>query len=272
MALQFDNGATILEVAALAALRCRSLHRYSLAPIRTHVERYWQASKTRQGEWQGLLSTIRRYEEEDRPLAGRASRSFAGLIEEIFASDVLTRIWSAVVPQIGKVACPDLMDFMQSALMGQMEVQARVLQLLLEVPQLQGAADRLNKVRCSTERWIDLLLGYLQPCCQIDALACNLSRAHDFASTFRHGSAEQQWAAELLLAQGIADSAARLFRSRCPNPQLNRRVVQSVLDCLGPDLLDAVGPMAGVWQTRLLHATVEMKYWLDKLEVEDCVR
>ena len=130
MDLQFDNGAATLEIAALAAVRCRSLQRYAWAPIRTHVERYWRVSKVRQYEWHSMLRVMRRrYEGRTRPLSARGQRPLRGLIEEIFASDVLTRIWSAVVPRIGRVSSPDLMDFVHSALMGQMEVQARALQL-----------------------------------------------------------------------------------------------------------------------------------------------
>ena len=132
----------------------------------------------------------------------------------------------------------------------------------------EDQAKRLDKLRRATERWTDLLLGYLRLSASDSSLAFDPDRAHEFEATFHHGRLRHQQAALSLLMEGVVEGAKRLFRATCPHPILNQDVAQSFLTCLGPDLLDAVGPHAQLWQTRLQRNAHEISYWLARLHAD----
>ncbi|HEY6563110.1 MAG TPA: hypothetical protein VIY86_01315, partial [Pirellulaceae bacterium] len=92
MSPPFSNGSDLISAAATLAFRGPTLRHLASRPVRSHVENYWSASKTRQANWRNELLDWEAY----RPKQfGRhridAWRMMRGLSEEVFCSDVEVR-------------------------------------------------------------------------------------------------------------------------------------------------------------------------------------
>ena len=184
-------------------------------------------------------------------------------MEEVVASEMLTRVWTALVCQHdrqhpascgGPVAwnvfrCHELARHV-------------VLQLLSEAPESErplGLA--VDQLRCRAERWTDLLLAQLLPNGESEAaaVAFDAARMHEFARDLadlrRTAHGAQAWQ----LFQASIKTAFQTEHSRVAlNPTLNRQIATSILAGFPPDLFDATGPLQSLWQERLQHTTADV--------------
>ncbi|HEY6564035.1 MAG TPA: hypothetical protein VIY86_06030, partial [Pirellulaceae bacterium] len=195
-----------------------------------------------------------------------------GLSEEVFCSDVEVRVSQAVIGLLAQPPCEDLSTFVGSVAIGHEDLRQRLLRLMTRRHGLTARQARgLDRLRRTTQRWADMLLGYLAPWCDIQALAFCRDDALDFAASFHQGSREQRILAEALLMQGIPDQSGRLFSELCPNPGLNLRIASNLLACLGSDLVEATGRHVLLWQTRLFRNAEEASHWVRYLLHDDAV-
>jgi hypothetical protein len=266
----FRTAVDLVDIAALVTLRGPTMARIGTIPVMTHVESYWRASRARHDEWRNLihsfyLPTI----QPKRPMSYGLWSIFRGLTEEVFASDPLVRCWNCVVEILAEEPCEALRSFCQSVMIGQMEARHQLMEILYDLRGLdESQAKVLDQVRRSTERWSDMLLGYLSGWGDITDLAFELDHALDFAHTFHEGTAAERRAAESVLLEGLGSSASRVILSCSPHPELNERIATSILASLRPDILDATGKEGSLWQTRLQRNTEEVSHWLDRLRWE----
>jgi hypothetical protein len=259
----------LIELAALVSAHGPVLVRTPGRISRAGIEEYWIASKSRLDRWGRSLkrfSTERADAGRRRPPSG--SPVAVGVLEEIITGDMLTRVWTALMFAYDRFRGTDHVEpIARSVLVGQREARFRVLTLLAREPRIDAArAVKLDRLRRRTERWTDLLIGYLIGLDDVGQFAIDPNRARDFADDLRYRSCMNGgrcvW--PLVFASLRASFAPGLFASS-PNGDLNARIAASILSCLRPELLDATGLLRSAWLMRLSEVTDEAQGMIGEL-------
>ena len=258
----------LIELAALASAHGPALLRSSSPFLAIEgLGQYWAASKCRLDRWSRVL---RASMPSDSQTSAHASAFFQTLhqappsdghlksvLEEILTSEVLTRVWTAMLAAFDqRRGCDEHSPIARTILLGHSEARHRALLLLVHGPGVSSHdALTLNRLRRRAERWTDLLIGHLSIEHDVSEFSANPALAREFAEDFRHhrgwsldGQAWPLAMASLRAAfrQGISD--------RCPNSDLNRQIAAGVLACLPPDLFDSTGLLQSLWMARITHA------------------
>lgn len=245
----------LVELAALASAHGRALIRSGppALPIEGLGE-YWSASKCRLDRWTSALGRL-------APGVGAATPPLpnvhlTSVLEEILLSDVLTRVWTAVLAAFDRRhGAEENAPIAQRILLGHAEARNRVLTLLVHGPGISShEALRLDRLRRRSERWTDLLIGHVCNEHDVSEFAANPAVAREFAADLRdhRGWSTESQAWPLLLASLRAAFQGVVAVS--PNSDLNRRIAAGVLACLPPELFDSTGLLQSLWMTRISQA------------------
>lgn len=203
---------------------------------------YWTCSKCRIQHWNAALQVF-----EDDFLGAEISHdpwpAISTVVEEIFVSEFLTRIWSAAVLAHDIYQESDeLFGLAHSVHISHIEARNRAMRLLLSA---QGSNekefDRLNRLRRKVERWTDLFLVRVTDIKVAKMFAFDEKRVADFheenddISPIMHARRNQ-----ILIASFTAE--LRSFQSQwAANPKLNRKISSSLLACFPADRFDSLG-------------------------------
>jgi hypothetical protein len=244
----------------------------------TAIEQYWTASKCRLDRWGRSLKGITRGADDARGpgrAAGIAGRSPApgwprvrGTLEEILTGEVLTRVWAAVLSAYDRHhGSDDAAAVARSVLTGHLEARHRVLTLLVSSPVIEAeGAVKLNHLRRRSERWTDLLVGYLAGREDVSQFAVDPARARDFAEDLRHrGKAKGGRYAWPLLLSSLRAAFQQGLSPVSPNADLNAEIASSILACFQPDLFDSTGLFRSLWLTRLANVTEDAQGMVEDL-------
>jgi hypothetical protein len=281
----------LVDLAAVVAFHAPALIRAARDIPEESVEGYWVASKCRLDRWGRTLKRLtialekgdrpnlpERPATNPRPVPGFAQigpvpffTPFRGVLEEILASEVLTRIWTAAMCAYDQARNTDLMEpVARSVLIGHMEARHRVLTLLVSRTGL-GAEEaiQLNALRSRTERWSDALVGYLASEYDVAQFAVEPDRARDFAEDLAHqrGQPGGRYAWPLLLAS-LRVAFRQSLAAGSPNPDLNARIAASLLACFPAEVFDGTGQVVSAWLLRISHVASEAEGMLDELLAE----
>jgi hypothetical protein len=219
------------------------------------LQDYWTASKCRLDRW-------------NRSLKGTPWPRLRGVLEEILTGEVLTRVWTAVVCVYDrKHGLGTAEPVVRNVLLDHLEVRRRVLRLLVERSTLDaGATVPLDRLRRRTERWTDLLVGYLLGIEDVSEFAIDPDRAGDFADDLRYrGDLPHGCRAWPLLLQSLRSAFYTGLCPTSPNPALNRRIAGAILSCFQPELLDSTGVFHALWLMRLTNAADDAEGLLAEL-------
>lgn len=220
------------------------------------VTQYWTSSRSRLELWHQTLSRYRSAEESGESAALRGWwRAHSVVLEEVFVSELLTRVLAALAANLDDQGDSEEVSPATHAIyLSHLEARNRVQQMMLfgRGSSVQDAV-RLNRLRQGVERWIDALIGRLSV--QSPATiryAIQPERAEEYAREMRaygHGPARDT--ACWLMNAAMHD----MLRQRCSQtpglPEANRKIAQSVLLMLRPDLFDSVGHLKSLWLHRL---------------------
>lgn len=246
----------LIELAAHLSAQARTLIRCCRRLSLTCVQQYAQACDQRQDGWERVLA---RYRELAAEADGGGREELwlqvRSTTEEIFLADVLARVWGAVLAahdqahhqrQLGPLA--------EATLLIQSEIVKDAHALLVRAPYIPLAeAARLIRLRGRAERWTDLLLAHLVSDFDIRDFTVNPERARDFASEYRGPQATQHFHRSWpLVLTALKSSFAQDLHERSPSAQLNRRIAQMAVACLGPEMFDSTGRFPSLWMTRLM--------------------
>lgn len=241
---------------------------------------YWSASKCRADQWNRTIKDHRKQTTSKKSDPPGYRSSIVRVFEEVFSSEILTRVWAAVVTAHDRYYQNDEGEAIVCRTLAiHSETRNAVLQCLLywlevgsrEVPHCYPTAVALNRYRGQSERWNDLLIGHLFPLGDVSEFAFDKKRAqefrHDAERSYRIGSSHQTW--PLTLA-----SLRRAFRTRrqetSPNVDLNTRITMSILGCFGPETFDSIGITDSLWMTRLANHTHDISTLIDEaLDLND---
>lgn len=250
----------LVELAALVSVHGPLLIRHMKRISHASLEQYWAASKSRLDRWGRALKQF-----GTRPTAGSAE---VALLEEILTGEVLTRVWTSVACACDRLQGTDQIEpVARSVLLGHLEARHRVLTLLVRGPGIDAEeAVRLNRLRRRTERWTDMLIGYLLGIHDVSEFAINPQRARDFAEDLSFQSQMQggRHAWPLIQASLQAAFGQGLFPAS-PNADLNHQIASSILSCFQPELFDGTGLPRSNWLMRMSNTTSDAVGMIDQL-------
>jgi hypothetical protein len=176
------------------------------------------------------------------------------VVEEILASELLTRTWAAVASSYDRLHQIDLLSpVATSVLDSHQEARQRALLLLVRGCGLSlEESVALNRLRRQTERWTDMLLGSLAQQDNVSQFAFSAARACEFAADQRAAEGRDGGGQRWPLALASMRSAYRTsLMDACPNRDLNERIGGSILACCHSELLAASRVLQSRWLLRL---------------------
>ncbi len=255
----------LVELGALIAANGRSFVHDSDLLTRRHLEQYWLASRCRHDRWfQAMLAY-----ERAAPIERLEQWPFVqGVIEEVLASELLTRTWAAVAVSFDQLQeTNEFEPIVRSVLVGHLEARNRVLHILVRGQECSvGQWTQLNRLRRQTERWTDRLLGHLAVDSEVSEFAFDAERAHEFAADLRDqvpvAAGDPTW--ELTFAS-LRATYHKSLSVPSPHAELNQRIAASILGCFRSDLFDLYGTFNEHWMLRLEHVANETQRLVDDL-------
>lgn len=164
------------------------------------------------------------------------------VIEEVFLSEFLTRIWAA------SVLCHDqyhdseeLHGLAHSTFISHIEARNRAARLLLAgQADNEEAFDRINLLRRKLERWTDLFLAQLPNVKFATQFAFDSDRVTDFYHERRQESGPHVVRRQQVLMASFA-AELDIYSKHSANPVFNSQIAAGVLTCFPSDRFDSVG-------------------------------
>lgn len=235
------------------------------------IEQYWTSSKVRLDRWSRSLKAFSQQANADgtknlgRKILWSDTR---GVLEEILAGEILTRVWTAVLCAYDRRRGTDVVEpVARSVLIGHIEARHRVLTILVHSRGIEAEAGvELNHLRRHAERWSDMLIGRFDGVYGVDEFAIDPQRAEDFAedqSAWRE-SPQNRLAWPLALAS-LRASFQHGLSDVSPNADLNARIAGGILACFPPDLFLSSGVFRSLWMLRLATAAEDVQGMIDEL-------
>jgi len=262
----------LIDLAAVVAAHGPVLLRVARSIPAEAIESYWVASKCRQDRWARSLAKLTASYSSPDAKEGHAGRCpFRGVLEEILASEVLTRVWSAATCAYDWARGTELIEpVARSVLIGHMEARHRVLTLLVGRAGLTAEnALQLNALRRRTERWTDVLVGYLAREYDVSQFAVDPERARGFAQDLedqrREPGARFGWP---LVLGSLRAAFQEALAAESPNPDLNATIAASILACFPAEVFDGTGLVQSAWLLRISRIAGEAEGMLEELLAE----
>lgn len=238
------------------------------------VTQYWATSRNRFELWNQTMARYRRAEQSGDFIALRHWwRDHATVIEEVFVTEMLTRVVAALASGLDEAhQVEEITPVTHAIFLTHLEARNRVQQVLLygRGNSVQVAV-RLNRLRQGVERWTDAMIGQLSvrsP--KTTRYAIDTSRATDFAEETRaYGNHAARKVSTWLMNAAMHDTLRRRTSEHAALPQANRAVASSVIMMLRPDLFDSVGTLKSLWLHRIQHGAERTDRVLDELIAPD---
>lgn len=256
---------TYRELTLLAFLASREVPQllFSSAPcVETQVE-YWLAGRMRTDQWMRLLKAAEQAvaDAEDVRSAGAAQALVEGLAAEIFAGELLSRVWAAIScgwDQLGQQ--PQLEPLAHSVLMGHLQVTARARSLVTQLADRGGVSRTVAHLPELVAGWTDQLIGWIGSWVPVTQYAAEPDRAAEFADEWRSQGRENPMIWKLL-RNLMEHRLAVLPDGPSPTRELNRRLGVAVLGAL-PRSVVSHGDFASLfwpyWVSRFAERTEEL--------------
>jgi hypothetical protein len=258
----------LAELAALVAVHSQPLiHGAGQVPHAAN-EQYWAGSKCRLDRWGRVLRQLAAAAEEGQLPPTLAWPRVRPVLEEILATELLTRLWTAAAVAIDLARNDDeLSPIACNIFAGHQEARHRVLALLADgrVIGLPEAV-QLNHLRRRVERWTDMLLAHFSRSVDITQYAFEPERACDFAEDLdaEAASADRRFTCQLVLAS-LRASFAEGLAERSPNADLNSRIGSALLLAFREEIADSTGLVKSLWLDRLSQVASDTEVLIDEL-------
>ncbi len=263
----------LVELAAIVSAHGPVLVRGTERLSASAIESYWTTSKCRLDRWGQSLKSFSSEPNIADPAWQQvhwpAARS---VLEEILTGEMLTRVWSAILCAHDQEHGNNHAEpIARSVLLGHLEARHRVLTLLVRGPGIDAeSAVKLNHLRRRSERWTDLLIGYLRGLHDVDEFAVDPIRARDFSEDLQYQcnlkGGRHAW--PLVLAS-LRTAFGRGLSPDAPNADLNGQIAASILACFPGELFDSTGLFRSLWMVRLTNTADDAQGMLDELLAVD---
>lgn len=244
----------LVDVAGLVALNGPLLICGPHQPTAAPLEQYWSTSKFRFESWTRALkvyaglSSDQSVQQPDHRLDVRAA------LDEIFATEILTRVWSAVLVSGDRRIQANLAEPIARNVFGShMEARHQAMALLAHDDSLGvKQAAIVNRLRRRAERWTDMLIGGLLHLSDVREFAVEADRAEEFAVDLDQSGGpaggSQAWRMALVSMRNAFQHGMSVAAA---NPDANARITASILGCFPGELFDSTGMFHSLWMTRL---------------------
>lgn len=248
----------LIELAAWVAVHAvelKSSHRFSASAL----EQYLTASKMRLEGWS---KAIKDFLHAQQPAAGSATdaaeviawQSVRPLLEEVLASEVLTRVWTAVASTHDRRRSNAAVEpVVRSVYIGHLEARNRALNMLVYGRGFspQEAVD-INRLRRRCERWCDMLLGYIVDGDHLEQFAFEPERMQEFARDVQEQTRDSpdsfSWT---LTLSSLRAAFQESLSEEVPSGALNQQIASSILACFGTSAFASKAPLRSTWLERI---------------------
>ncbi len=244
----------IAESAALVSSRASLLIEGRSGIPEAKLQCYWTNCRSRSNEWIKQLDCYScRLNEEVITEHPQIWMELEPLLNEIFVSEILTRVWAAVLTATDqrhqkKLSAP----IARHTVSLHIDARHRAMSLMVSGPQVSLAElARVDRVRRKAERWSDILIGQFVTRYGLEELAFDVQRSIEFADSqvreILKATDEPVW--EFVLA-GIRIAFATLGSVSAPSAAAHSAILSSVMGCFPADIFDCMGLTRPVFQVR----------------------
>ena len=203
---------------------------------------YWTSSKCRIQRWNAALRVFNE-DLEDANSSHNPWPAISTVVEEIYVSEFLTRVWSAAVLAHDIYQESDeLFGLAHSIHISHIESRNRAMRLLLgNQAANEKEFDRLNLLRRKIERWTDLFLARVTDIKIGRMFAFDEKRVEDFYEEIEESSPMMHSRRNQILIASFAAELGKFQSQWAANPELNRKISSSLLACFPSDRFDSLG-------------------------------
>jgi len=244
----------IAETAALVSSRAPLIIESRYGIPETKLQAYWTNCRSRTIEWIKQLDSYNCQLNEQNPAEHpQLWAELEPLLNEIFVSEILTRVWAAVLTASDqkhekKLAAP----IARHTVTSHIDVRHRAMSLMVSGPQVSlGELARVDRVRRKAERWSDILIGQFVTRHGLEELAFDVDRSTEFAESqvreILKATDEPVW--EFVLA-GIRIAFATLGTVSAPSSKSHAAILSAVMGCFPADMFDCMGLSRPVFHVR----------------------
>ena len=238
---------SLVEVALLASRVGRCAIEDRCEPSPNSLRDFWQQTRELQKHWTAQLDAWSA--EADLELS-----QLTELSTQLFASELLSRVWSTVLLGIDQqTGRDDLSRVARNAVSGLLQVRHGVMSRLLQQPEsLSKHVAEIERMRRRCDRWTDLLIGNLAGSRDLFEFAFSVERARDFATeSMEYDPSTGPHPVEHLVAAGLRMA----FIGQLPDTPLAEpaylRLVQSILGALPQEAFHRDGSLRSVLERRV---------------------
>ncbi|HEX4149067.1 MAG TPA: hypothetical protein VHY20_08770 [Pirellulales bacterium] len=231
------------------------------------LHRYWAASKCRMDRWSRSLKTADRGPQRSATQIG----SLYCVVEEILASEVLTRVWTAVLAGHDRLMGRQEAEIIAlSVFSAHLEARRRSLKLLVEGPGIDAYESlQLNRLRRRAERWSDLLVGHLAIDADVSEFAVLPERARQFAADLKASGGGTNEVAWRLTMASLRAAFRYGLTCHAPNADSNTQIAAAIMGCFPSECFHSTGLFPNAWTVRLLGNAVDAQVRIDELFAEE---
>ena len=264
------HASTMAEIASWATFNSFALLQSSNSLTVDTCSQYWSQSKCRQNRW---MTALKMFEQDVRNPERKHDPwpAIEIVIQEIFLSEMLTRVWSAtMVAHDTRYASDELTGIAHSIHIGHLDAKNRAMRLLLEDQSVDAEMfERMNNLRRKIERWTDLLLGQLSDIEAAQRFAFQSNRVRDFADEKMEADEQGRSARRLLYSAALKEDLSRLCVRYAANPEINRSIIGGLLACFPSDRFDSLGIPKSIQLMWLEKSTDETEMLVNSLDSLD---
>lgn len=269
----------LIEVAVRVVQHAREIVIRPSDEMTPDMESYWSVSSCRFSRWGTSIKQLSAQPNADLATdttnaVPDGQREIArATLEEIFLSEPLTRVWTAILVARDRCQGRDTSEpVVRSILDKHTEMSHRALKLIASRNALDWkSAVVLNRLRRRTERWGDVLIARLSELSgsdldlDITQFAYDCDRAKDFAEDFSEASNPKAHDTAWKLAiESLRSGISKRRNPASPNADLNYQIAWNVVSCFDSNTFDATGPFRSLWLHRLENHTSEAQGLVDE--------
>ncbi len=124
----------------------------------------------------------------------------------------------------------------------------------------------LNRLRRRTERWTDMLLGYIAADTDVNSFGYDQARVREFGNDIRgeRGSTNKSASWTMLLETALEAFGSQLV-SEPANADLNRDIANAVMASFGDELFDQNALINPMWESRIIHLADDTQQLVEQL-------
>lgn len=244
----------LLELTSILTSHAGSFVHHASELPRESVEAYWTANRCRFDRWiEDVADCERRLSLAPVSVRPQVWGHFEPTAVEIFSTEVLTRVWGALL-----TAWDEVRDRNEGAPIGRscyinhLEARNRIQNLMLKWrPSAPDICDRWNRLRRTSERTTDQLLATLPEIVDYEDFAFDKRRYRmDRVDWIKTGKNSVPGAVDLSM-QALVQLMRHRFMTTVRNEDLHGRIAASILGCLHADMFYSTGNLRSVWRIRM---------------------